>query len=94
MPRQLLQGYPLLVAVAEGYVRLRSNRNPQHATASTECRTTQTQPRFTRQLLQGYPLCVAVAEGYVRLRSDRNLQHTTDSPEYPTIQTQPTGAWM
>ena len=65
---------PFFVAVAEGYVRSRSDRNPQHTPDSPEYPTKQTQPRFTRQLLRGYPFFVAVAEGYVRSRSDRNPQ--------------------
>ena len=44
---------PFFVAVAEGYVRLRSDRNPQHTPDSPEYPTKQTQPRFTRQLLRG-----------------------------------------
>ena len=43
---------PFFVAVAEGYVRLRSDRNPQHTPDSPEYPTKQTQPRFTRQLLR------------------------------------------
>ena len=43
---------PFFVAVAEGYVRSRSDRNPQHTPDSPEYPTKQTQPRFTRQLLR------------------------------------------
>ena len=83
MPRQRLQEHPLCVAVAEGYVRLRSDRNPACTTASVpdaaSFHSTAATKVFKALTATTTPLLVAVAEGYVRLRSDRNPACTTAS---------------
>ena len=80
VPRQRLQ-HRLLVAVAEGYVRSRSDRNPACTTASfadaASFHSTAATKVFKALTATTTPLLVAVAEGYVRLRSDRNPACTT-----------------